>query len=239
MSIFDDYESKDALLRDIQAEIAESTNDDGETVYRLVNRQAETYRAKYEAEVKNAKSQREKKREAEDKLAEIMKQRDQELIELEELRKLNPADVRKTLTDYAEKAAAAEGKIKALQGELEPLRAQNEEFKARETRTRIENELTSGALKMNCSESALRDVKRLAPMFHLNEAGVAVTDDGKLVVEVLQEEIAQSPHWLKRSQAGGANPGAAAMTSEARFQQALRGKSFSDVISNAPRQNVR
>lgn len=56
------------------------------------------------------------------------------------------------------------------------------------SRRRIETELVENAAKLNCCETAMRDVKRLAPMFHLNDAGVAVTDDGKLVVEVLQED---------------------------------------------------
>lgn len=238
MSIFDSYEDKESLLRDISAEITEETTADGGRVYRLINHPADAYKAKYDAEVKNARSQREKKQDLEARLAELTKTREQELVELEELRKLNPEDVRKSLTNYAEKAVSAQKKIEALEHELEPLRKQNAEFKAREERARIENELTSNAIKMNCSESALRDVRRLAPMFHLNEAGVATTEDGRLVVEVLQEEIAQSPHWLKRSQTANAAPSSMAMTSEARFREALRGNSFSDVLSNAPRQKV-
>lgn len=239
MSIYDGYESKEALLKDVELEIDEETTDGGGVVYRLRNKPFETYKAKYEAEVKNAKSQREKKQEAEAKLQELTQQREKDLVELEELRKSNPQDVRATLERYASQKADADARIKALERELEPLRAQNAEFKERETRRRIEQELTTNAVKMNCCETALRDVKRLAPMFHLNDAGVPVTDDGKLVVEVLQDEIEKSPHWLKRSQSANASPnGGYSSSSEARFREALRGTSFADVISNAPRKRV-
>ena len=238
MSIFDGYETKEELLRDIEAEITEETNDEGGRVFRLQNKLADAFKAKYDAEVKNARSQREKKQDAEARLAELTKLRDEELLELEELRKLNPKDMRATLKRFANSSAESAAKIEALEKELKPLREQNAAFKAREVREKIENELVTNAIKMNCCETALRDVKRLAPMFHLNDAGVATTEDGKLVVEILQDEIEKSPHWLKRSQSANAAPSATGVSSEARFREALKGKSFADVINNAPRQKA-
>lgn len=238
MNIFDAYQSRESLLKDIEAAIVEEQGEDGATVFRLPNKVAEALKAKYDAEVKNAKSQREKKQDAESRLAELTELRNKELLELEELRKTNPSDLRSTLQKYVEETTQARGKIMALEQELKPLRAQNEEFKAKETRRRIEAELVENATKLNCCETAMRDVKRLAPMFHLNDAGVAVTDDGKLVVEVLQEEVEKSPHWLKRSQGGGSRSGTSTGSMESRFQEALRGSSFHDVIANAPRQNL-
>ena len=239
MSIFDGYESKEALLKDVEAAISEETNEDGATVYRLPNKIADALKAKFDAEVKNAKSQREKKQEAEAKLAELSQLREKDLLELEELRKANPQEMRTTLQRYVDETSQARSKIKALEKELEPLRKQNEEFKAKEVRAKIEDELVSNALKMNCCETALRDVRRLAPMFHLNEAGVAMTDDGKLVVEVLQDEVEKSPHWLKRSQSANAAPGQLPVSSEARFREALKGNDFAAVLASAPRTNVR
>lgn len=238
MNIFDGYESKEALMRDIESEITEETNDSGATVFRLQNKIADALKAKFDAEVKNAKSQREKKQEAESKLAELTQLREKDLLELEELRKANPKELKTTLQRYVDETTRAKDRISALEKELEPLREQNAQFKAREIREKIENELVSNAVKMNCCETALRDVKRLAPMFHLNDAGVAVTDDGKLVVEILQDEIEKSPHWLKRSQSANASPSAVGVSTEARFREALKGKSFADVISNAPRQKT-
>lgn len=238
MNIFDGYEKKEDLLRDIESEITEETNESGATVFRLQNKIADALKAKFDAEVKNAKSQREKKQEAESKLAELTQLREKDLLELEELRKANPKELKTTLQRYVDETTRAKDRITALEKELEPLREQNAQFKAREIREKIENELVSNAVKMNCCETALRDVKRLAPMFHLNDAGVAVTDDGKLVVEILQDEIEKSPHWLKRSQSANASPSSVGVSSEARFREALKGKSFADVISNAPRQKT-
>lgn len=239
MGIFDSYADKDALLKDIAAEIMESQNDKGETVFKLQNRDADNYRAKYEAEVKNAKSQREKKQEAEAKLAEALAAREKDAVELESLRALNPADLKATLQKYVDQSAEASAKIKSLEKELVPLREKAQEYEARETRQKIEEELVENARKLNCCDTAMRDVKRLAPMFHISESGVIVSNDNRLIPEVLQAEIEQSPHWLKRSQGAGANPGNTPMSNEARFQQALKGSDFAEVIAYAPRQQVR
>lgn len=238
MNIFDEYKSKEDLLRDISAEIIESQTDDGEKVYKLQNRQAETLRAKFDAEVKNAKSQREKKQEAEAKLAEIQAQREKDLVELQQLRELNPADLKTTLEKYVSQTAESTARIKALEKELEPLRAANAEYKAKEIRAKIETELVETARKLNCCETAMRDVRRLAPMFHISESGLVVTKDNKIVADVLAEEIEHSPHWLKRSQGAGSSPGGQ-LTSEARFREALKGRDFSAVLANAPRSQVR
>ena len=80
MSIFSDYKDKEELLKDITSEIVEAQNDKGETVFRLPNRDADNFRIKYEAEVKNAKSQREKKQEFEAKLNELQAAREKDLL---------------------------------------------------------------------------------------------------------------------------------------------------------------
>lgn len=239
MSVFDEYKDRASLLKDLEAEITEAKNANGETVYRLPNRDADNFRAKYEAEVKNAKSQREKKQEAEAKLAEALAAREKDSVELEQLRAMNPADLKATLQKYVDQTAESTAKIKALEKELEPLRASNQEYKERETRQKIETELVDAARKLNCCDSALRDVRRLAPLFHISESGIVISNDNKLVQEVLQEEIKQSPHWLKRSQSGGTNPGSSPLSSEAKFREALRGNDFTAVLANAPRQQVR
>ena len=182
MNIFDGYESKEALLRDIESEITEETNDDGATIFRLQNKVADAFKAKFDAEVKNAKSQREKKQEAEAKLQELTQLREKDLLELEELRKANPKELKTTLQRYVDETTSAKERIQALERELQPLREQNAAFKAREVREKIENELVTNAIKMNCCETALRDVKRLAPMFHLNDAGVATTSGNSTVL---------------------------------------------------------
>lgn len=238
MSIFDDYQSKEALLSDLQAAIVELQKDDGTVTYRLPNTAADTFRVKYEAEVKNAKNQREKKQEAEAKLAELTALRDKELVELQQLREMNPSDMKTTLQKYVDQTAESSAKIKELEKEIIPLREANRAYKERETRELIEAELVSQARKMNCCDSAMRDVKRLAPMFRIAENGIIMTDDNRFVPEVLEAEIEQSPHWLKRSQSGGSASGNATISSEARFREALKGSDFGAVLANAPREDV-
>lgn len=235
MSIFSDYKDKEELLKDITSEIVEAQNDKGETIFRLPNRDADNFRIKYEAEVKNAKSQREKKQEFEAKLNELQAAREKDLLELEQLRSVNPDDLKKTLQKYVDMTAESSAEIKTLKGELEPLRKRVADYEARDTLQKIETELVENARKMNCCETALRDVKRLAPMFRITESGVIMSNDNRLIPEVLEKEIEQSPHWLKRSQSAGANPGYAPISSEAKFQEALKGNDFGAVIANAPR----
>lgn len=239
MSIFDEFTDKSELLKAVEESVTETQAADGSTVYRLPNDQAELMRQKFDAEARNAKSQREKKQKAEARVAELTAQYDKTVAELEQLKATNPSDLKETLQKYVDQTAESAAKIRALERELEPLRKENEAYHAKETRERIEAELVEAAKKLDCCDSAMRDVKRLAPMFHISESGVVVSDDNRLVQEKLEEEVRLSPHWLKRSQGGGTGGGTAPLSNAAQFQQALKGGDFAAVLASAPRTPVR
>ncbi len=235
MGKFSDFASKEELLKAIEAKIVETQNDDGETVYSLLNEDADNYRLKYEAEVKNAQKQRNGKQKAEQELAEAVAEKEELTRQVEELNKLNPSDLKETIQRYVSQTSELTRRNKELEAEIGPLREANDAYRRKETTAKIEEALVESAKKMDCCDSALRDVKRLASAFEINEAGLIVSKDNQqLVDEVLEEEIKHSPHWLKRSLSAGTNPPNAGMSNEAKFREALKGDDFGAVLANAP-----
>ena len=93
---------------------------------------------------------------------------------------------------------------------------------------------------MDCCETALRDVRRLADALRLDETGRAVDRDSRSVEDVLREEIALSPHWLKRSRGVEASPGVDSPShgSRERFLDAMKRGDFADALRYAPKTPV-
>ncbi len=245
MNLFDEFTDRSELLRAIESEIIEAPNADGVTAYRIANREADALKAKCEAANRAAAREEKKRRELELKLDETLRKNAENDLTLERLRAESgkSRDTDDALRRYVDLTNAARARAAQLEAEIIPLREENARYKERETRREIERQLVEAAKKMDCCESALRDVRRLAPQFALNDDGLAVTEDSKLVAEVLAEEIALSPHWLNRSQGGMANPGALADPIAARdfFRATLddENANFDDVLNAAPKSRVR
>ena len=240
-NIFNDYASREALLRDVESAIAETTDGQGNPAFRLSGGAADELRAQRDELTRRADEEAAARRGLEEKLRAVAKERARESAELERLRAEagNPDELRATLRRYVDEANAGRVKLAALEAELAPLREENAAYKARETRAAIEAQLVDAAKKLDCCESALRDVRRLAPMFALDASGRAAAKDGRSVEEALRDEIALSPHWLNRSQGSSADAGAPlerGYGDRARFQEALRGTDFAAVIRSAPRE---
>ncbi|MGI6401867.1 MAG: hypothetical protein ACOX0A_07145 [Thermoguttaceae bacterium] len=235
MSIYDDYNSREELLGALESAITK--REDGK--WRLADDEREALTKRCETFSRNAAQYQRRGEELESQLARAERERATAVAELERLRGVGTDgnDLNAALRRYAEQASASESKAAALEAELAPLREENARYKERETRRTIEAQLVDEARKLDCCESALRDVKRLAPIFKLDEAGVAVAEDARRVAEVLRDEIALSPHWLSRSRGSGASPGAErdAYGASERFQDAMRRGDFADVIRYAPR----
>lgn len=241
MSVYEGYASREEAMNAIAAELAVEKDADGKETFRLPNREADSLREKLKAETANAQAQVKKRQELQTKYDELSKERERELIELNELRRSNPTDLRETLQKYVDETSASRTKIAELEAELEPLKKENLAFRERQEREKIEEALVAAARKRDCCETALRDVKRLAALFRVNpDAGIPQTSEGKLVAEVVDEEIAASPHWLKRSQGGGSAPGVG-VGNENRAQrqrEAMKAGNFADVLRHSPRSNA-
>ncbi len=239
-TIYDEYTNKDELLAAVAAAITEGKNENGDQTFRLVNADAETWRAKFDKEAKDHKSERNKRQELESRFSELSKQREADAAELEKLRNMQPDNMRETMERYAVDLAALKKERDELTSRLTPLQDQVKRFQEMQTRARIENELVEAAQKLNVVVSAYRDVKRLATQFHVNDNDVVVDANGALVMEVLGKEIELSPHWLKRSQGGGSASGVGgAVSDEAKFKQALATNNVRDMFAYAPRTPVK
>lgn len=240
-SVFENYATREELLRAAEESILENESPDGAKVYRLADPERDALKQRCDRETRAAARELKLRKEAEEKLAQYEAERAAQIEELERLRLENtPNGSGEALKRYAEQNAAGRAKIAALEAELGPLREENAAYKAREARAAIESQLVDAAKKLRCRESALRDVKRLAPMFKLDEAGVALTDNAKTAEEVLREELALSPHWLDVSQGSAASAGLdrGAAASRELFEQALRSNDFAEALRRAPREYV-
>ncbi len=241
MGLFDEYGSREELLSALDSAIIERRDEKGGAVWRLADEERDALARRCEAASRLAERNRRHNEELEERLAKAERDRAATAAELERLRTSGTGtpgdDVQATLRRYAEQTRASQSKAAALEAELAPLREENARYKERETRRAIESQLVDAARKLDCCETALRDVKRLAPMFRLNDDGLAVAEDARVVEEVLRDEIALSPHWLNRSQGGAASPGSErdAYSDRERFQAAIARGDFADAIRCAPR----
>ncbi len=230
--IFNPYSSREELDRAIDEAVEKTTDDAGNDVFRLRNRDAEEYLAKL--------NEAERRVDVEIKRREELEKKCKALVE-ERVETTDDGELRASVKRYAERAAANAAKVAALEAEIKPLREEIAIRKERENRATVEAQIVDAARKLDCCESALRDAKRLAPMFKLDDAGVASTRDGRSVEDALKEELALSPHWLNRSKGAAASAGTVddvGTTSRERFQRALEGTNFADVLNFAPRQKV-
>ena len=239
MNLNEEYDDRDALLRALDSNILETKGEDGATRFRWNDPERAAMKRKLDLAARDVERERNRRAQLESALADSERERRRDADELERLRATSGAEP-DAAKRWMDQATAARAKAAALEAQLEPLRAQLQRFKEREERAAVESQLVDAARKLNCCESALRDVKRLAPLFKLNDEGVALSEDAKLVSEVLQEEIALSPHWLKRSQGGDAEPGelpAPRAADDARFRDALADPDvpFADLLRLAPR----
>ena len=238
MNIYDQYKTREELLDALDSQIVAQRNSDGETTFSLRDSQLQKLRAQVQDALRRRDDAEARREEIEKKLEETTRRRQEVDEQIAQLRAQteSPNDMRDALRRYMEQDAVSRAKIAELEARIKPLKDENDAFRARETTRTIERQLVDAAKKLNCCSTAMRDVKRLAPMFHLNEAGIALTDENKLVAEVLQEELEQSPHWLDRSQGAQASAGLAdPIGSQERFERALNGDNFYEVLRNAPR----
>lgn len=107
MSVYEGYASREEAMNAIAAELAVEKDADGKETFRLPNREADSLREKLKAETANAQAQVKKRQELQMKYDELSKEREKELIELNELRRSNPTDLRETLQKYVDETSAS------------------------------------------------------------------------------------------------------------------------------------
>ena len=249
MGIFDKFASRDELLKAVEAAIQTQTEkragEDGapETevdVYFLANdaqAAADDFKAKYDAEVKNAQNMRKRAQTAETSLAELKQENARLAATLEEFSKLNPEKQRDEIHRLMEEIGKLKADNKALNDQVEPLTHVIADYKAKENDRIIEKALVDEATKLGVRPEAMRDVMFRKSMLEVNDIGTVQTKgEGTPIAEFLKSEFDASPLWHPQSQGGGSNPGTAPgkVDSAALFQQAKQNKDVSGMLANAP-----
>ena len=237
MDVYDDYATREELMRALEGAITRRDAGNGSFVWRFDATTRDAMTRRYESARQNAAQERRRREEAEAQLRDAQESRDATAAELARLREERGAGAggiaEESRRRYAEQIAA-------LEAQLAPLKEENARYKERETRAAIEAQLVDAARKMACSATALRDVRRLADALRLDETGRAVDRDSRSVEDVLREEIALSPHWLKRSRGVDASPGvdSPSQGSRERFLDAMQRGDFADALRYAPKTPV-
>lgn len=237
MDVYDDYATREELMRALEGAITRRDAGNGSFVWRFDATTRDAMTRRYESASQSAAQERRRREEAEAQLRDAQESRDATAAELARLREERGAGAggiaEESRRRYAEQIAA-------LEAQLAPLKEENARYKERETRAAIEAQLVDAARKMDCCETALRDVRRLADALRLDETGRAVDRDSRSVEDVLREEIALSPHWLKRSRGVDASPGVDSPShgSRERFLDAMKRGDFADALRYAPKTPV-
>ena len=214
MDVYDDYATREELMSALEGAITRRDAGNGSFVWRFDATTRDAMTRRYESASQSAAQERRRREEAEAQLRDAQESRDATAAELARLRE--------------ERGAGAGGIAE------ESRRRYAEQIAA------IEAQLGDAARKMDCCETALRDVRRLADALRLDETGRAGDRDSRSVEDVLREEIALSPHWLKRSRGVDASPGvdSPSQGSRERFLDAMKRGDFADALRYAPKTPV-
>ena len=249
MGIFDKFASRDELLKAVEAAIQTQTekrageNGEPETevdVYFLANdaqAAADDFKAKYDAEVKNAQNMRKRAQTAETSLAELKQENARLAATLEEFSKLNPEKQRDEINRLMDKVGKLKADNKALSEQVDPLNRIIADYKAKENERIIDKALVDEAAKLGVRPEAMRDVMFRRSLLEVSDIGTVQTKDGGTpVAEFLKSEFDASPLWHPQSQGGGSNPGNAPgkLDSAALFQQAKQNRDVGGMLANAP-----
>lgn len=144
--------------------------------------------------------------------------------QLQELLNLKPEELRGQLEESARERGKLKNQLDELTKALEPLKAENEAFKAREAEAKIVDALRQAAAELGVRAEATRDVERLKALFAVSsESGEILDASGRDVKAVVAAELKESPHWLPQSTGGGSTGGGAAgapNTLEGRYNDA-------------------
>lgn len=155
-----------------------------------------------------SKKYRTRAQSAEEKTRELETQLNEKQAQLQELLNLKPEELRAQLEEAAREKGSLKNKIDELSKALEPLKAENAAFKARENEVKIVDALRRAAAELGVRAEATRDVERLKALFAVSsENGDILDANGRDVKTVVAAELKESPHWLPQSTGGGSTGG--------------------------------
>lgn len=248
MGIFEQFGSKEELLKAVEAAIQSQTvKTQGENgaqeekdVFFIQNDAqglADELKAKYDAEIKNAQALRKRAQTAETRVSELEKENARLIATNEEFSKYNPEKQR----DEINRLLAETGELKADNKRLTEERGKLDkvilDYKTKENDRIIEKALVDEATKLGIRPEAMRDVMYRRSMLEVSDIGTVQTKgEGTPIADFLKSEFDNSPLWHPQSQGGGSNPGTGngRPDSATLFQEAKKNKDVGGMFANAP-----
>lgn len=207
MGIFEEnFETKDKALEALAACLVET---DGK--FSVGGELADAYK-KYGKEVAASKGYRERAQKAETELRDAKEQNATIQAQLEELQKLNPAELQEKINAFATEKGSLKAQLDKALKEAEPLRQQVAAFQKRENDAKIADALRAAATELGIRPEAVRDVERLATLFSVGEDGTITDAAGADPKAVVTAEFKRSPHWQPQSTPGGSQGSGGATT---------------------------
>lgn len=252
MGIFDQFSTKEELLKAVEAAIQSQTiTTEGENgapgketeVFFLSNEAqglADELKSKYDTEVKNAQSLRKRAQTAEAKVAELQQENARLVATNEEFSKYNPEKQRDEINRLLAEVGQLKADNKGLTDQSAKLHKTIAEFQTKENDRIIDKALVDEATKLGVRPEAMRDVMFRRSMLEVSDIGTVQTKgEGVPIADFLKAEFDASPLWHPQSQGGGSNPGTGGGRPDAAtlYAEAKQKGDIGGMIANAPEFN--
>lgn len=207
MGIFEEkFETKDAALEALTACLVEA---DGK--FAVGGELGDVYK-KRGKEIQETQKMRDRAQKAEAELLEAKEKNATIQAQLEEMQKLNPAELQEKINAFATEKGSLKAQLDRALKEAEPLRQQIAAFQKRENDAKIADALRAAATELGIRPEAVRDVERLATLFSVGEDGTITDAAGADPKAVVTAEFKRSPHWQPQSTPGGSQGSGGATT---------------------------
>ena len=247
MGIFDQFQSREDLLKAVESAIQTKTvkpEGDGGGAERDVFFIADEsqsalaeLKAKFETAVKDNQNYRKRAQTAESSLAELKQENARLAATLEEHSKFDPEKQRDKINSLLDEIGKLKADNKALSDQVDPLNRVIADYKAKENERIIDKALIDEAAKLGVRPEAMRDVMFRRSLLEVSDIGTVQTKEGGVPVsDFMKTEFEASPLWHPQSQGGGSNPGTSggSPSPEALYQQAKEKRDIGGMFTNAP-----
>lgn len=239
MSIFDKFETKEALLSEIEKSILSEKSEDGKESFFINDESKEEARelkGKFDAEVQNAKNLRKRAQTAESEVNTLKEEVERLKATNAEFSKYNPEKQRDEISRLLTEVGQLKADNKSLKDKIAPLTQTIADYRKSEDDRRIEKEIIDVATKLGIRPEAMNDVLYRKTKLHVSDTGIIETEDGVTVYDFIKSEYDSSPLWHPRSEGGGSNPGTSGKGNDntVLYQKAKEQGNIAEMIKYAP-----
>lgn len=240
MSIYEKFESKEALLEAVGEQIRRGQEEEtGKEVFFLEREDGDgelgEIQRRLETETAASSDYEKRWRESETALAELKAENARLTATNEEFSKYNPEKQRDEINRLLGEIGRLKADNKGLTDKIAPLNEMIAEYTRKEDERTIEKALREEAAKLGVRPEAMRDVMFRRSMLKVSDLGTVQTEDGVGVAEFLKSEFEASPLWHPLSENGGSRPGTGGRASnEELYREAVKNGDFEGMLTHAP-----